>query len=185
MIPIRFVGVGVLAISLFVLPAPSSASGACDFLKWSERSGFVRTLPPSEIAKCDRGKPSDWAECFAIAAGHYGGIEKNYFFAIQFLDCAIEHDPNEYNHYSNRAWYRYLMGYYVEALGDAERALAMKPNQPETLDTRGRIFAALGSQAEAIADLRRALAIKGADMRPDAATRLPSAQELLDSLIKR
>jgi tetratricopeptide (TPR) repeat protein len=47
----------------------------------------------------------------------------------------------------------------AEALPDAEKSLALKPNNARALDTRGSIFEALQRKEEAIADFKRALSV--------------------------
>jgi tetratricopeptide (TPR) repeat protein len=50
------------------------------------------------------------------------------------------------------------LGKAAEGLPDAEKALELRPDDPATLDTRGRIFEALGRREEGITDFRRPLA---------------------------
>jgi tetratricopeptide (TPR) repeat protein len=62
-------------------------------------------------------------------------------------------------------------------LPDAEKSLALRPNDAATLGIRGHIFEALGRREEAIADFRRALA-NNPDMQEnkDALKRLGASQ---------
>jgi tetratricopeptide (TPR) repeat protein len=61
--------------------------------------------------------------------------------------------------YNARAWAYFKAGKAVQGLPDAEKSLELRPNDAETLDTRGSIFETLGRKEEAIADFRKALRI--------------------------
>lgn len=58
---------------------------------------------------------------------------------------------------NQQAWQAFLDGRAHEGLGDAERALAIDPEQPYMLDTRGQIYLALGRCEQAMTDLDAAI----------------------------
>lgn len=65
--------------------------------------------------------------------------------------------PNTADEYNSRAWAYFKAGKAADGLPDAMRSLELRPNDPNTLDTRGHILEALGRREEAIADFRLAL----------------------------
>ncbi|MGH8430680.1 MAG: tetratricopeptide repeat protein, partial [Solimonas sp.] len=60
--------------------------------------------------------------------------------------------------YNNRAWAHLNARKPMPALSDAERALALIPNNADFLNTRGHVLEVLGRKSHAIASFRRALA---------------------------
>jgi tetratricopeptide (TPR) repeat protein len=79
--------------------------------------------------------------------------------AIADYTKAIEIDLKSAWAYNARAWAYFKAGKAVQGLPDAEKSLELRPNDAETLDTRGSIFETLGRKEEAIADFRTALRI--------------------------
>lgn len=86
------------------------------------------------------------------AKGDKTSMIAEYAMAIAFMD-----EMKSAEEFNSRAWAKFKIGKLEEALADAERALELTPNDPNSLDTRGHIFEALGKREEAIADFRRAL----------------------------
>ena len=67
-------------------------------------------------------------------------------------------DPNGIS-YNNLAWLAALKDHkFKEALDYANRAIALKPDQPDFLDTRGMVYLAAGERQLALDDLQRAVA---------------------------
>ncbi len=99
----------------------------------------------------------------------YEGLGE-YRRAIQDYDQALRSDPGYANAYYNRgvaykglAWDLYLEGRNAEALADVDRALADRPGEAATIDTRAHVLAALGRPQEALAEFERAMQLGGSD----------------------
>lgn len=72
-------------------------------------------------------------------------------------------EPTSALEFNNRAWLRCVLGQAEAALPDAERAVALEPEDAVKQSTLGHVLEALGRREEAIARLRAAL-----ERRPDA-----------------
>lgn len=59
--------------------------------------------------------------------------------------------------YNNRAWTYCHTGAYDKALDDADKSLELRPNSPETLDTRGTAYMGKGNYRLALADFNQAI----------------------------
>jgi len=73
---------------------------------------------------------------------------------------ALEHEPSDIRRafiHNEIAWLWFLRSKPAEALVDADKAVALAPNDHGVLDTRGQIFLALGRFAEAFVDLDNAI----------------------------
>jgi tetratricopeptide (TPR) repeat protein len=65
--------------------------------------------------------------------------------------------PDDAGSFNNIAWAYVQIGHYEEALGYAQIALEMEPNEGNTIDTRGWAFLGLGDTDNAILDFERAI----------------------------
>ena len=74
------------------------------------------------------------------------------------LTAALRLDKADPRHYAGRALVYLKSGKPAYALLDAQRALVLRPDDPELLEARGRSFEALRARDRAIADYRKALA---------------------------
>lgn len=75
-------------------------------------------------------------------------------------ELALEQDPHCAPAWNNRGWIRYLRGDAVGALADAERAVALDPDDDCALHTRAMAKARLGRLEEARRELYRVLEIR-------------------------
>src|SRR5262249_18875908 len=76
--------------------------------------------------------------------GEAHGDKHEYNLAIRAFTMGIAVDPNDPELYNDRAWAFVLAGKAQEGLPDAERSLALRPDDAHMLDTRGSILEALG-----------------------------------------
>src|SRR5262249_36117069 len=67
--------------------------------------------------------------------------------------------------YNQRAWQRFLEHKSVDGLPDAEKAVALAPNNTSVLDTRGQIYLALARVDDAFADFDKAIRHGSYDVR--------------------
>ncbi len=65
--------------------------------------------------------------------------------------------PDDAGSFNNIAWAYVQIGHYQEALGYAQIALEMEPNEGNTIDTRGWAYLGLGDTDNAILDFERAI----------------------------
>jgi tetratricopeptide (TPR) repeat protein len=79
---------------------------------------------------------------------------------------ATELSPNAALAYYNRAWAHYLGGENVQALADADRAIALNARSASAFSTRALIRERLADRAGAIADFREALKIDPSFQQP-------------------
>jgi tetratricopeptide (TPR) repeat protein len=68
--------------------------------------------------------------------------------------------------YYNRAWAHYLGGENVQALADADRAIALNARSASAFSTRGLIRERLADKTGAIADFREAIKIDPSFQQP-------------------
>ncbi|MBX3289066.1 MAG: tetratricopeptide repeat protein [Acidobacteria bacterium] len=84
--------------------------------------------------------------------------KKFYNSAVADYTKVIELDEqNAFAAYNNRAWTFCQMGLFDKALDDAERALELKPDYPEALDTRGTAYMGKGEYRLALDDFNKAI----------------------------
>jgi tetratricopeptide (TPR) repeat protein len=92
--------------------------------------------------------------------GAYRGQPDGYDRAIVSCDQAIARDPRNSAIYNSRCWDRALAGRdLMLALTDCNQSLALRPNNADTLDSRGFTYLKLGQWDNAIADYNAALRI--------------------------
>jgi tetratricopeptide (TPR) repeat protein len=77
--------------------------------------------------------------------------------AITDYSSFIALRPKDADAYNNRAWAYYSMGDAARALDDANKALTIRPFDPDLLDTRGHVLEFIGRRDEAAADYQNAL----------------------------
>jgi tetratricopeptide (TPR) repeat protein len=93
---------------------------------------------------------------------------RDFVSAVREFSLAIEADPDLSDAWANRATIHYRQGDTEAALGDLDRALALREDG-EVFYNRGRVLESLQRWAEAAADFRRALALGASG--PDAIQR--------------
>ena len=101
--------------------------------------------------------PAKSAQAFQ-ARGEVDGERRDWTAAVSDYGSAARLDPHCGLCYNGRAWALLQLKRPVEALADSDKALNVKPDDPDLLETRAEALEALGRKAEAIADYRRALA---------------------------
>lgn len=79
--------------------------------------------------------------------------------AIADFDHAIKLDDKLGDAFNNRAWTLFKIGRRQEALRDANRAVALIPDNANVWDTRGSIQEALGNTRAAVADYEKAISL--------------------------
>jgi tetratricopeptide (TPR) repeat protein len=80
--------------------------------------------------------------------------------AIEFMDRAIQIDPNSSAYFSNRGIALQDLKRFDDALASYDRALAIRPNNPEALNNRGTALRDLKRFEDALASYDCALAIR-------------------------
>ena len=76
--------------------------------------------------------------------------EKNPDLALQFLDAAVDMQPDYPEAWHRRAYVYYMMGDTERALGDLRRVLALEPNQFKALDGLAQILRTAGQKKAAL-----------------------------------
>jgi tetratricopeptide (TPR) repeat protein len=100
-------------------------------------------------------RPNTW---LFIGLGNLREKQGSYSEAKRLYLLAADGDHNGIS-YNNLAWLAALKdGKVDEALKYANRAIAIKPDQPDFLDTRGMIYLAAGKRELALDDLQKAVA---------------------------
>ena len=66
-------------------------------------------------------------------------------------------DPQRASAWNNRCWARAIVGDLEESLNDCNQSLELRPNDPETLDSRGLVYLKLRNPPAAIQDYDTAL----------------------------
>jgi tetratricopeptide (TPR) repeat protein len=110
----------------------------------ADYTAAIKLDPKSANALSNRGAAFQRKGDFARAAADYGEVTK-----LQ---------PNNLDAWSARCWVRAVTpGQTKEALEDCNRALKIKPDSPDVLDSRGFVFLKLGKADDAIKDYTAAL----------------------------
>jgi tetratricopeptide (TPR) repeat protein len=130
-------------------------------------SDHPRTPEPAQVNRVDRWfdhaiaqtsnqqRPNTW---LFIGLGNLREKQGRYSEAQELYLRAANIDPNGIS-YNNLAWLAALKDRkFKEALDYANRAIALKPDQPDFLDTRGMVYLAAGERQLALDDLQRAVA---------------------------
>lgn len=85
--------------------------------------------------------------------------------ALEYLDQAVEIEPNYAEAYMRRALAANQLGYFEDAFEDATRAIRLKPTA-ENYAFRGYVLLMQGQVAGSRADLDRAITMDGGHYRP-------------------
>lgn len=93
-----------------------------------------------------------------LAKAHFLIDREHHDAAILVLAEAIAKAPSCGRCLNARAWALVKLGQPADALVDADKALNLQPDDPDTLDTRAHALEGLGRMSEAVAAYRRALA---------------------------
>ena len=130
------------------------------------RYWLVKTL--EEMGELERAKQRfteeeiELLQCLTDYLSGAGGKsfgEKNYEFAKDCYNLALEIDPHNYSHYFNLALIVTKEKKPQEAIRYYQKSLALKPDHPETLVNLAAIFSQKGELQEAIILLKKALAL--------------------------
>ena len=104
------------------------------------------------VIKASKGQGKDLASAFGNRGNAYFA-EAQYDRAIQDLDQAIKLDPTYAEAFNDRCWSRTIVGRELDqALKDCNESLRLRPNNGDTLDTRGFTYFKLDQYDNAIAD---------------------------------
>jgi tetratricopeptide (TPR) repeat protein len=95
--------------------------------------------------------------------------------ALNFLDVAVDLQPDFADAWNRRAYIYYLKNDYQRALGDLRRVLALEPNHFKALEGLAQILSEIGEKKGAIEAYRKLLS-----MHPQA----PGAKEALQELTR-
>jgi tetratricopeptide (TPR) repeat protein len=131
----------------------------CEFGECLEESGDVA------IAACTRGInlgvfSGQQLLLLYSGRGHAYNAKGDYDRAIDDFSEAIRLDPKDSASFNGRCWARATTGRDLEqALTDCNVSLRLKPNNADTLDSRGLVYLRLNRLADAIADYNAALKI--------------------------
>lgn len=87
----------------------------------------------------------------------YEYSERNYDEVIDNFTSAIRLDPNNAFYYNYRCWALVIKGGAESALSDCNKSLELKPDDPNTLDSRGLAHFALGDYQAALKDFNRTI----------------------------
>ena len=152
-----------LALVVLIYAIPSAAAE-----NWEICTGINGTYTPQqEIAACTEiiesptTKRSNLDQYYNNRAIAYIRLNQ-YDFAIKdFTQAIAKHSPDSfYNgdlYYIDRAWAYHLKGEDAQALPDANKAVAMRPDDPDFIEARAEIYEKLGQRDKAIADYRASL----------------------------
>jgi Tfp pilus assembly protein PilF len=90
--------------------------------------------------------------------------------ALADLSKAIALAPSDPENYNSRAWANHLKGDDAKGLPDVQKAIAMRSDNGDTIETRAEIYEKLGKRELAIADYRATLKLSS-----------PGSQAVLDA----
>jgi tetratricopeptide (TPR) repeat protein len=110
---------------------------------------------------------ADYDRALSLNPNHYeasqrraialSGNIRDFATRLAVIDSRIEADPNNPGNYNNRCWERAVEGVELErALADCDRSLALAPDDPQTLDSRGLVHFKMGNYQQALIDYEAA-----------------------------
>jgi hypothetical protein len=123
-------------------------------------------LPPAVPQWCEAMNKWPFSVAALVIDGEEHLAAKDYDKAIAAFTAAIERDPGLKAEVApqlatalnRRAWMLLLDGRFEQGLIDAERAVALAPDNADILDTRGQLYLALRRMDAAFTDLDKAIA---------------------------
>ena len=105
--------------------------------------------------------PND-ARIYIARGMAYEYLERNYEEAVDNFNSAIRLDPSNARYYNYRCWALVLNGDAKSALSDCKKSLQLRPDDPNTLDSRGLAHFALGNYQAALKDYNRTIQLDSA-----------------------
>ncbi|MFE6398946.1 tetratricopeptide repeat protein [Streptomyces alboflavus] len=144
-----------------VLVVAGEDAGARDVGGWGSdlRRAFEGGgLPGALEVLLDRGGLEAATRAFAYAVrGRELRVGGDFPASVTEYDLALAADPALVRAWYGRAYTRFLMGAYDDALTDLDRAYALAPDDDYVLSLRGRVHRTTGAYDTALADLTRAV----------------------------
>ncbi len=104
----------------------------------------------------------DFADAYFYRGLAYSGLalksgDNDHARVLADYDQAINFNPKFADAYNNRCYELYESSLYLKALPDCEKAVQLKPNEANFLDSRAAVYRALKRTNDAIADYERIL----------------------------
>jgi tetratricopeptide (TPR) repeat protein len=127
---------------------------------------YVETVAPPSWCEAEAKWPYDATSFMVRASEAYG--KKNYASAIDLYQRVLAFKDSDRGRVLHRiaaahneiAWLAFTGGHAKDGLDDAEKAVALAPDNANILDTRGHIYLALDRLDAAFADFNKAISLQ-------------------------